>query len=113
MYFPDATSVTPYWVIDTDYTSYAVVYACFHVNATSGTCDSNQVNAWVVGRDKTLSEAKMNASIALIEDQLCLDFTQFHTIPQNNGKNCGSYSEHANEYNRIYMLMPCTVIAIL
>ncbi|CAG9565651.1 unnamed protein product [Danaus chrysippus] len=61
VYFPTTTEPAPYWVLDTDYTSFALVYSC----RNSGN-NSRTVTTFKLSRNNTLSPA----AIARIDQKI-------------------------------------------
>ncbi|CAK1550414.1 unnamed protein product [Leptosia nina] len=58
------TTATDYWILDTDYTSYALVYTCNNLED-----ESRRVSSWKLSRTKVLSSEaanKINAVVARI-----------------------------------------------
>ena len=63
-----------YWILSTDYTSYAVTYSCHHTYE-DGTCDKQREALWVLSRTPTLPhtvEKKVDEAIR----GACLDPVQ-------------------------------------
>ncbi|XP_047994051.1 uncharacterized protein LOC125232436 [Leguminivora glycinivorella] len=64
------TVTSPYWVLDTDYINYAVVYSCVNLGD-----DARRVSSWKLSRQKTLSQASEIAirevvdSVQVLSDQ--------------------------------------------
>ncbi|CAK1583857.1 unnamed protein product [Parnassius mnemosyne] len=52
----NATISTPYWVLATDYSSYALVYSCSNVND-----ESRRVTSWKLSRQRSLTQAANQA----------------------------------------------------
>ncbi|KAL0819468.1 hypothetical protein ABMA28_007573 [Loxostege sticticalis] len=58
---PNATVDVPYWVLDTDYESYSLVYSCQNVDA-----ERRRVTSWKLSRDRFLSAPSNNAINAVM-----------------------------------------------
>ncbi|XP_050551207.1 uncharacterized protein LOC118275267 isoform X6 [Spodoptera frugiperda] len=57
----DQTTSTDYWVLDTDYNNFALVYSCKNIND-----DEMQVNSWLLSRTKSMpieQEQRINEKI--------------------------------------------------
>ena len=62
---PDPSHNANYTVLDTDYETYSVIYAC------GGVLDLASFDfLWIMSREKTLDEATMTSILAKIEDKL-------------------------------------------
>ena len=61
---PDMTGATNYNVIDTDYTSYTLVYGCD--NTAVGKTES----VWILGRETTMSDEKLEEVYAIMKEKL-------------------------------------------
>ncbi|KPJ13950.1 Apolipoprotein D [Papilio machaon] len=66
------TTTTDYWVLDTDYVSYSLVYTCTNIGN-----DQRQVYAWKLSRTKQLSPANNTAMNAVINNVQVLDQRYF------------------------------------
>ncbi|OQV19625.1 putative Apolipoprotein D [Hypsibius exemplaris] len=62
--FPRSSIPIPYWVLDTDYTNYAVVYSCIN---PQGNATIAQEFAWVLSRQPMLQEQFMEAARGAIQ----------------------------------------------
>ncbi|XP_041352780.1 retinol-binding protein 4-like [Gigantopelta aegis] len=70
-----------YWVLKTDYTSYAVVYGC-HSVTSDGAC--NGTRSWIWSRTKTLSQDKMAIAETVISERLCVNQSLYLSTRHNN-----------------------------
>ncbi|XP_025105857.1 lazarillo protein-like [Pomacea canaliculata] len=85
LYQIGSKSMIDYWVLNTDYTSYAIVYSC--VARTNNTCDT--ARSWLWGRMTSLPEqVKENAKTVF--QNLCMNLTLLYSttfstscVPQN------------------------------
>lgn len=68
-----------YWVLETDYTSYSVVYGCDVVNETSGVCI--EFHAWVWGRETSLDDDTLTKAYAAAE-KACVTEDDMSDTPQ-------------------------------
>lgn len=75
--------IVNYWVVETDYTNYSVVYDCKQLNP-DGTCKTNL--AWVYSRLPHLSN-DLRAKVSHVIESLCLNEALFYTTKHRNGKN--------------------------
>ncbi|XP_038206910.1 uncharacterized protein LOC119828739 [Zerene cesonia] len=62
------SALSEYWILDTDYTSYALVYTCVNVDE-----ETRQVWSWKLGRNKTLTTPALDAIDNVIKDIPVLD----------------------------------------
>lgn len=69
-----------YWVVETDYTNYSVVYNCIQLNPDD-TCKTNQ--AWVYSRHPNLSD-DVRARVSHVIENLCLNETSFYKTTHKN-----------------------------
>nr|XP_049704849.1 uncharacterized protein LOC110376413 isoform X13 [Helicoverpa armigera] len=74
----DQTVSSDYWVLDTDYDSYALVYSCSNLNA-----DEMQVSSWKLSRAKSLSTASSTAINNIINTVSVLDSRYYETMDQS------------------------------
>nr|XP_019918637.2 purpurin-like isoform X2 [Crassostrea gigas] len=74
-------NIENYWVVETDYTNYSVVYNCIQLNS-DGTCKSAM--AWVYSRHPNLSD-DLRARVSHVIESLCLDEASFYKTTHNNG----------------------------
>ena len=65
-----------YWVMKTDYTSYAMVYSC--LGHSGSTCTHDK--AWLWGRTKSLPNARIEEARTLF-DSLCMNMTLWYETP--------------------------------
>uniref|UniRef100_A0A8W8IA34 Lipocalin/cytosolic fatty-acid binding domain-containing protein n=2 Tax=Magallana gigas TaxID=29159 RepID=A0A8W8IA34_MAGGI len=73
--------IVNYWVVETDYTNYSVVYDCKQLNP-DGTCKTNL--AWVYSRHPNLSD-DLRARVSHVIENLCLNETLFYKTTHKNG----------------------------
>ncbi|PZC77812.1 hypothetical protein B5X24_HaOG202923 [Helicoverpa armigera] len=74
----DQTVSSDYWVLDTDYDNYALVYSCSNLNA-----DEMQVSSWKLSRAKSLSTASSTAINNIINTVSVLDSRYYETMDQS------------------------------
>ncbi|CAH2243005.1 jg19448 [Pararge aegeria aegeria] len=67
----------PYWILDTDYTNYALAYSCMDINA-----DFRAVYSWKLSRTKELSVTSANAINNAIQKVNVLEERYFETVDQ-------------------------------
>lgn len=73
-----------YWVIDTDYDNYAVIYGCNSVNEITGNCDL--AYSWILDRYGKPYEYLTTAMLNKINDTiegLCLQISNFDVVTQS------------------------------
>lgn len=70
-----------YWVVETDYTNYSVVYNCIQLNPDN-TCKSAM--AWVYSRRSNLPD-DLRARVSHVIESLCLNEALFHKTTHKNG----------------------------
>ncbi len=63
-----------YWILSTDYTSYAITYSC-HQTGADGTCDKQREALWVLSRTPALPEG-VEKKVDEIIRGVCLDPVQ-------------------------------------
>ncbi|KAI5642834.1 lipocalin / cytosolic fatty-acid binding protein family domain-containing protein [Phthorimaea operculella] len=80
--FPDAPFPIEYWVIDTDYTSYALVYSC--VNLPN---NQQQIWSWKMSRTRSLSNTAIANINAAISNVWPLNAMYYYTI-NNSDQAC-------------------------
>ncbi|XP_064074025.1 uncharacterized protein LOC113399468 [Vanessa tameamea] len=78
---------TDYWVLDTDYTSYALVYTCFNINN-----DEKQVMSWKLSRTKQLSSAAVTTINNIISTIPVLD-QRYYVENDQSTSGCFYYPE--------------------
>ncbi|KAL4702780.1 hypothetical protein ACJJTC_002320 [Scirpophaga incertulas] len=76
--FPTAPEPANYWILATDYNSYALVYSCRNIDS-----ERRQVWAWKLSRDATLSTAANTAINAAMNNIDVLDNRYFETMDQS------------------------------
>ncbi|XP_049878078.1 uncharacterized protein LOC126375226 [Pectinophora gossypiella] len=86
--FPNATALE-YWIIDTDYDSYSLVYSCVNVTATT-----QQVWSWKMSRTRSLSANATTAINAAIRNIRVLNNDYYSPI--NNTDNACFYFPEPN-----------------
>ncbi|KAJ0173509.1 hypothetical protein K1T71_010658 [Dendrolimus kikuchii] len=72
------TTETDYWVLNTDYVNYAIVYSCRNVND-----DAMQVTSWKLSRTKTLTNASAQAINNTIQNINVLDNRYYQSMDQS------------------------------
>lgn len=70
----------PYWVVDTDYSSYAVMYGCLKMNNSE--CVSARSTVW--SRRQTLSPRLQSRANTILQ-MLCINPAAFLLTSQKNG----------------------------
>ncbi|XP_064603836.1 retinol-binding protein 4-like [Liolophura sinensis] len=75
---------TDYWIVDTDYTNYAVSYGCRKIRI-DGTCDPEAIESWVWGRRPVLTSPQLS-TISGVLKTLCVNSNQYLDTPQ--GREC-------------------------
>ncbi|XP_077870012.1 uncharacterized protein LOC100368303, partial [Saccoglossus kowalevskii] len=60
-----------YWVVDTDYELYAIVYTCMQVNH-DGTCNPQSELVWLLSRQEELDEDAHDLAKLVLRDRLCM-----------------------------------------
>ncbi|XP_047536967.1 uncharacterized protein LOC125070976 isoform X1 [Vanessa atalanta] len=78
---------TDYWVLDTDYSSYALVYTCFNINN-----DEKQVMSWKLSRTKQLSSTA-NATINNIISTIRVLDQRYYVDNDQSTSGCFYYPE--------------------
>ncbi|XP_071948896.1 retinol-binding protein 4-like [Antedon mediterranea] len=76
----EATS-DDYWVIETDYKSYAIVYSC-QLYLADGTCSYNHTSVWMLSRTLTVQPAVYTRMVKLLEN-LCISEDRIIRTLQN------------------------------
>ncbi|XP_039757924.1 uncharacterized protein LOC120632183 [Pararge aegeria] len=74
----DSVSTANYWVLDTDYESYALVYSCVNIDD-----EIQQVTSWKLSRTKELSAEGSTAINAIIQSIRVLDQRYFEDNDQS------------------------------
>jgi lipocalin len=80
----------PYYILQTDYDHYALVYACRSTNYTSTDPCTERV-LWLFSRSTTLSNSYTSDLDRYIESSLCVNLTALEITPQE-GQSCYSSS---------------------
>ncbi|XP_061721996.1 uncharacterized protein LOC133528577 [Cydia pomonella] len=83
----DVTITSPYWVLDTDYDNYAIVYACVNLSD-----DSRRVSSWKLSRQKTISEASETA-ISTVLDSVQVLSQEYFVTRDHTDDGCFYYPE--------------------
>ncbi|XP_050354414.1 LOW QUALITY PROTEIN: uncharacterized protein LOC126776158 [Nymphalis io] len=78
---------TPYWVLTTDYISYALVYSCVNLNE-----EYRQVWSWKLSRSKTLSPSAETAINNVINTVPVLD-NRYYNMKDQSRQGCFYYPE--------------------
>ncbi|CAK1550413.1 unnamed protein product [Leptosia nina] len=68
----------PFWVLSTDYSTYAFAYGCINLSA-----NERQVFSWKLSREQQLSTAASNAIKAVKRDIAVLDDRYYRTVDQS------------------------------
>ncbi|CAH0690321.1 unnamed protein product [Spodoptera exigua] len=74
----DQTTSTDYWVLDTDYKNFALVYSCQNIND-----DEMQVSSWILSRKKWLEEEYEERINEKINSVIVLDKMYYKTEDQS------------------------------
>ncbi|OQV11849.1 putative Apolipoprotein D [Hypsibius exemplaris] len=89
--FPPMNGKGGYWVMDTDYTSYSVVYSCAQIG------ENQKIEfAWVLSRTKTLSDA-INQIVQEVLTRNSIDQTPFQKTSQEG---CANHPEVGSSTGR-------------
>ncbi|XP_059047399.1 uncharacterized protein LOC131842848 [Achroia grisella] len=80
-----------YWVLDTDYTSYALIYSCVNINT-----DTRRVWSWKLGRDRYLSDDSIASINRTMEGVNVLHYRYFHSI-SHTSDDCFYFPEITGE----------------
>ena len=73
---------TDYWVIGTDYDTYAVIYGCRNLDST-GLC--TYADSWIWSRFPEIP-ANKKGIVEGIKGSLCVNTTMYLSTEQHNGK---------------------------
>lgn len=92
----------PYYILQTDYVNYAVVYACTSENYTY-TDPCNDPVLWLFSRTTSLPIDYLTEFDNYIADQLCINQTQLEITPQD-GTSCYSSSSNIHFINLILFI---------
>ncbi|XP_063831228.1 uncharacterized protein LOC135080516 [Ostrinia nubilalis] len=85
--FPTSSTPSPYWILDTDYLSYALVYSCVNIDA-----EQRRVWAWKLARERSLSANAVAAINQVMDTVNVLDDRYFMSVEQND-EACFYYPE--------------------
>ncbi|XP_013135715.1 PREDICTED: uncharacterized protein LOC106101136 [Papilio polytes] len=77
--FPNAPQSSEYWILDTDYSNYALVYSCRNINS-----QQRRVWSWKLSRDRQLSAASANAINQIINRVEVLNPRYYQAITQTD-----------------------------
>ncbi|KAI8424832.1 hypothetical protein MSG28_006760 [Choristoneura fumiferana] len=77
--FPGADEPTEYWILDTDYESYSLVYTCVNLNS-----DQRRVWSWKMSRTTTLSENANTTIDRIVNGINVLDDQYYQPIDQSD-----------------------------
>ncbi|CAH2094770.1 unnamed protein product [Euphydryas editha] len=69
----------PYWILDTDYTNYALAYSCVNVDN-----DFQMIYSWKLSRTNQLSPQSNNAINNVISRETVLDQRYYENVDQSN-----------------------------
>ncbi|XP_052716842.1 retinol-binding protein 4-B-like [Crassostrea angulata] len=72
-----------FWILHTDYTNLAVVYACEKIMAADGTCDPGSSYMWTLSRGTSHTAAERER-IQEIFQSVCLDMTSLRQIEHSD-----------------------------
>ncbi|XP_077986464.1 uncharacterized protein LOC144440893 isoform X2 [Glandiceps talaboti] len=70
-----------YWVLSTDYTSYAVVYSCT-VEKDDGTCHEHNTMVWILSRTQELPDGVTDTVNDVIRSS-CIDPEEVNVVPKD------------------------------
>ncbi|XP_075983119.1 uncharacterized protein LOC142981240 isoform X2 [Anticarsia gemmatalis] len=84
---PGQTVTTDYWVLDTDYDSYALVYSCRNIDT-----ESRQVSSWKLSRTKQLTTAA-NTAINNVMNTIDVLAQQYFTTVDQSVTGCFYFPE--------------------
>lgn len=73
--FPQSPFPAPYWVVDTDYINYSVVYTCAVSNATGN--NVTREFGWILSRSVTIVDAAITKTIAGVFERNSINATKF------------------------------------
>ncbi|CAG9565650.1 unnamed protein product [Danaus chrysippus] len=82
------TTRSPYWVLATDYSSYALVYSCVNVDE-----ESRRVSSWKLSRNKFLSEASI-ANINNVINSVPVLNEMYYNTRGHSDENCFYYPDN-------------------
>ncbi|KPI92172.1 Apolipoprotein D [Papilio xuthus] len=77
--FPGTSAPADYWVLDTDYDSYALVYSCRNINA-----QEQRVFAWKLSRTRNLTPTAINNINSVINSVDVLNNRYFEIVDQSD-----------------------------
>ncbi|XP_041970035.1 uncharacterized protein LOC121726651 [Aricia agestis] len=77
--FPDAPFASEYWILDTDYDNFALVYSCFNVNS-----EERRVWSWKLSRTTSLSTESQNAINAAVDSINVLNDRYYERIDHSD-----------------------------
>ncbi|KAF8782367.1 Apolipoprotein D like protein [Argiope bruennichi] len=80
----DLSLKTGYWILDTDYDNYAVIWACNHIWLTFKYARTE--NLWILSRERTLSEEISNNIHAKLDEMK--DIKSRKLLRKVNQENC-------------------------
>ncbi|XP_041480848.1 uncharacterized protein LOC121428339 isoform X2 [Lytechinus variegatus] len=63
--------VVNYWVLDTDYDNYAIMYTCHRIKR-DGTCDPLAMGLWILGRERQI-QPRFWATVQRVIEEACVD----------------------------------------
>lgn len=72
-----------FWILHTDYTNLAVVYACEKIMAADGTCDPGSSYMWTLSRGTSHTAAEKER-IQEIFQSMCLDMSSLRQIEHSD-----------------------------
>ncbi|XP_069137342.1 uncharacterized protein [Argopecten irradians] len=71
----------PFWIVDTDYEGYSVVYFCLEILA-DGTCDPESATVWTFNRKLTGHTKKETDQVNAALERLCVDEADLTVMSQ-------------------------------
>ncbi|CAH2044979.1 unnamed protein product, partial [Iphiclides podalirius] len=77
--FPSASEPSDYWVLDTDYDSYALVYSCLNISS-----NRRRVWSWKLGRARQFSATAVTNMNRVIESINVLDNRYYTAVPHTD-----------------------------
>jgi len=81
-WFPALRNPSPFWVIGTDYDSWALVYSC-RKTEDSGHCDPKHTVAWVMSRSAEGLTDIQKQEVHEFTDTFCLEYEDFSEMPRS------------------------------
>ncbi|XP_013192152.2 uncharacterized protein LOC106136222 [Amyelois transitella] len=85
--FPGSPEQSEYWIIDTDYTSYSLVYSCVNINDRE-----RRIYSWILSRNETLPDESLDIINGYINDITVLN-NRFYQLVSRTDDACFYYPE--------------------